>query len=735
MQEEILSKLDLVDYTKSFQNYLAREKPLFMEGDIHLHYKYIKELLTYTNVKPLPEMMELDIALAHLQKSGVLGLNQIYAFVSIINYFVYLKKIFIEGELANLIQRIEVPTELKEICSYFNEKGELKSEVDERFASIESSLGYIKEDMAQALKRLMSNQKLSPYLVDRQIHYINNQEALLVRGGFNHVLKGSIVARSSGGFFYITPENIAKLKSKQSDLLDKKEALVYEYCKKISSIFSKSLLFLKFINKEFDRFDNYYARATFAKELDLEFLLPHKSHAIKLERFAHPALKDPKPVSVNFEKQVLLVTGVNAGGKTMLLKSILSATFMAKYLLPMKIDADNSSIGSFKEINAILDDPQSVKNDISTFAGRMRQFAGLFSKKDMLIGVDEIELGTDSDEAASLFKVILEALIQKGMKIVITTHHKRLASLMATHDEVELLAAIYDEKLQRPTFGFLRGTIGKSYAFETALRYGISANLVGMAKEIYGQDQENLGELIQKNIDLELKMKQESLELQEKLNEIERLKENLSDEREKSHQEYEKLKSQMHFEYTKAIASAKEAIKSKDIKDAHRLLNQANEFKKAVHVKKEETFKPEDLKVGENIKYGNSKGIILSIKKENALIECNGINMLVPLNTLKRSGNPLPKKAPKVHISTKATSSSVILDLHGLRAEEAIEKLDKFLSDALINGFDEVLVYHGIGTGKLAYAVKTFLKTHPSVISFNDAPPNEGGFGATIVKL
>jgi DNA mismatch repair protein MutS2 len=735
MQEEILLKLDLGDYTKSFQNYLARIKPLFMQGDIHLHYKYIKELFTYTNVKAPPLMMELDIALAHLQKSGVLTLKEIYAFVSIIKYFLYLRKIFIEGELANLIERIEVPDELKEICEYFDEKGELKSDIDERFSSIQNALAHIKEDTAQAMKRLMSNQKLSPYLVDRQIHYLNNQEALLVRGGFNHVLKGNIVGRSSGGFFYVTPENIAKLKSKQSDLLDKKEALVYEYCKKISLVFTKSLFFLKFINKEFDRFDNYYARAAFAKERDMEFLLPQKNHKIKLEKFSHPALRDPKPISVDFGKQVLLVTGVNAGGKTMLLKSILSAALMAKYLLPMKIDATQSSIGSFKEINAILDDPQSVKNDISTFAGRMRQFAELFKKKDMLIGVDEIELGTDSDEAASLFKVIIEALIKKGMKIVITTHHKKLASLMATHEEVSLLAAIYDEKLQKPTFGFLQGTIGKSYAFETALRYGISAHVVATAKEVYGQDQENLGELIQKNIDLELKMKKESLELEQKLQEIEKLKTTLNDEREMSQNEYERLKSQMHFEYTKAIASAREAIKTKDVKDAHRLLNKANEYKKAVHVKKEEPFKAEDLQIGDRIKYGNSKGVIKSIKKDTAMIECNGIGMKVPLSVLKRSGKPLSKKSPKVHISTKASSSSVILDLHGLRAEEAIEKLDKFISDALINGFDEVLVYHGIGTGKLAYAVRTFLKTHPSIIEFSDAPPNQGGFGATIIKL
>jgi DNA mismatch repair protein MutS2 len=431
-----------------------------------------------------------------------------------------------------------------------------------------------------------------------------------------------------------------------------------------------------------------------------------------------------------------MITGVNAGGKTMLLKSILSAAFLAKYLLPMKIDANKSVIGSFKELFAILDDPQNVKNDISTFAGRMTQFAGLFGKKSTLVGVDEIELGTDADEAASLFKVIIEKLIQRDMKIVITTHHKRLASLLATNEHVELLAAIYDEKNQRPTFGFLQGTIGKSYAFETALRYGVPATLVSEAREVYGDDKEKLNELIQKNIDLELKMREQSSKLENELSEIKRLKENLKDEKQSHKQEFETLKSKMSLEYTKAINEAKEAIKTKDSKEAHRHLNKAHEYKKATHKPSKIEQTPIPLKVGDTIKYSGSRGVLKSIKKNQATIECDGMTLRVPLDSLKRSGN-LPKQIAKakVTISKQNANSTVVLDLHGQRGEEAVENLDKFISDALINGYEELHIYHGIGTGKLAYAVREFLKIHPSVVSFTDAPPNQGGFGATLVKL
>ncbi|MDD2383999.1 MAG: endonuclease MutS2 [Sulfurospirillaceae bacterium] len=734
--EKLFSKLDLVEYSNTFKTFLARQKPLFMEGDANLHFKLIGELLAKETLKPLPEVESLDIPLAHLGKLGTLRIYEIFAFVKILNYLSYLREVFLENALGEWIQKIIIPPEIGEICHYFDGKGELKPSVDEQFLTIAQGLKSVKEEMNSVLRRYLSTEKVALYLVDKQIHYLNNQEALLMRGGFNHVLKGNVIGRSSNGFFYVVPETLSKLMSKESELLDKKEELVYKYSKKISSIFSKHVKFLAYANKEFDRFDSYYARVAYARAKDLEFVLPSRTNRIKLENFAHPALSNPKPISIDFSKQVLMITGVNAGGKTMLLKSILSAAILSKYLLPMKIDARDSTIGSFKEVFAILDDPQNVKNDISTFAGRMSEFSKLFGKRATLVGVDEIELGTDADEAATLFKVMIEKLVDKEMKIVITTHHKRLASLLATHPQVELLAAIYDEKSERPTYGFLKGTIGKSYAFETALRYGIPASLIAETRVLYGEDKEKLNELIQKNIDLELEMRQTSLALDDKLKEVDKLKESLKNEKEKVALDFDLAYSRMAKEYQEAIGEAKKAIKTEDPKEVHRLLNRANtlqkETKKVIPAQSKEP-----LHVNDMIKYGNSKGQIKSIKKDEAIIECEGITLRVPLHKLKRSGNPTPPRKHKnaITVSKETQGSSMMLDLHGLRADEAIERLDKFLSDALMNGFDEVLVYHGIGTGKLAYAVRTFLTSYPSLVSFGDAPINMGGFGATLIKL
>ncbi|MBR0070698.1 MAG: Smr/MutS family protein, partial [Campylobacter sp.] len=145
---------------------------------------------------------------------------------------------------------------------------------------------------------------------------------------------------------------------------------------------------------------------------------------------------------------------------------------------------------------------------------------------------------------------------------------------------------------------------------------------------------------------------------------------------------------------------------------------------------------PIEFKIGDRVKYEKIKGEIVAMSKNDATIESDGIRLRVPLNLLKRSGNTPPPKPNSVNIKVqKPQTASVVLDLHGLRAEEAIERLDKFISQSLVMGFDEVIVKHGIGTGKLAFAVKEFLKSHPSVKEFRDGTPSEGGFGSKIIKF
>ncbi len=736
--QDIIKKLDLEEYLQNLQNLFAREKSIVLEGDINIHHKLIQQLSKY-EIKQAPKVENLDSALMYLKKQGDLKLYEIYEFVKIIGFFLYLKRFNFEDKLGEWNNKIIIPDDIEALVDIFDDKANIKQGYDEDLDRVNQNLYDIKGQIKQSLQSNINSKKLQLYLVDHQIHLVHGEQTLLVRSGFNHFLKAKVLDRSSAGFFYVVPHSVSQYKQRQADLINLKEEIIFKLCRQYSNVLGKYLMFLSFINKEFDRFDNYQARIFFAKMDDKNFILPKKDTKIqKLVDFKHPALHNPKLINIDFSKKVIMITGVNAGGKTMLLKSILSAVFMSKYLIPYHCDETQTSIGNHKEVLAVLDDPQSVKNDISTFAGRMVEFSQLFKKSNAIVGVDEIELGTDSDEAASLFKVIIEELMTKNIKIIITTHHKRLAALMAKNSDVELIAALYDEKNRKPTYQFMQGTIGQSYAFETASRYGIPLNIVHKAKEVHGSDKERLNELIERSSALELEYQQKIKNLDEQIELNKKLNKSLKEQKEEVDLQILTKKDNLQEQYQSAIDEAKKAIKTTQSKEAHQFLNKAH--KKVKDIKVQKIQEPIELKVGDRVKYRNAKGVLSSIKGKQGYIETDdGMKLRVALAELKRSGN-MPKVKTKQNIDikvniTKPESGHITLDLHGQRAEEATANLDKFISDALIAGFDEVLVYHGIGTGKLSYAVKVFLEQHPSVKSFDDALTRQGGYGAKVVKL
>ena len=729
----LIERLDLSGHIDSFNSFFSREKPLFIEGDQERHHSYIQALDKLTFSAP-PRVGSFRPITSHLKKQGVLRFEQIFEVIKVVRYFHTLKNSAFEGIIGEWMHKIIIPEHFsEEVASYFDLEGRFNEELDEELFGLSQRIKVIKSDINASMKRTLYSSKITPYLVDTQVHYINDEECLLMRGGFNHVLKGQVVGRTSGGFFYVVPDSLSKNRDQIRSIETMREVKFYEYAKQFSKVLAELLPFINFIDKEFERFDHYQARVHFARSKNLAIIKAQRNRVIKLVEFEHPALHKPKPVTVDFSKNVLMITGVNAGGKTMLLKAILSAALMAKYLIPMKVNKHKSVIGNFKRFEAIIDDPQNVKNDISTFAGRMQQFSQLFSQHDALIGVDEIELGTDSDEAAALFKVILDDLIAKGQKIVVTTHHKRLAALMADRDDVELMAAIYDEEKRQPTYEFLQGIIGKSYAFETALRYGIMHSVVTRAGEVYGENHEKLNLLIERGAELERDLKKKQTLLDEKLAHVSQQERDLQEQKEALRLTLDAERNKLKESYASSIAKAKEAARQSNMKSVHKKMNEANDALPKEQAPQQETAY--EFKVGDFVKYRKSRGTIVNLKAKEAMIEVEGMRLRVKRSELKPSGNP-PKKRAKTQVHHKIDRRSGLkLDLHGLRAEEAEEKMDKFLSDALIDGWDEVIIYHGIGTGKLSYAVKNFLIAHPKVKSFDDAPQHMGGFGAKIVRL
>ena len=738
--KKLLLQLDLIDFIKKLEGFFAREKSFVLDGDKHILFKNIQELDRIFFAPP-PLVKNLDSSLGLINKFGTLKLDEIYEFIKIINYFKTLKKnqgILQTNHTKSWLDKINIPEPLEKITHYFDSNGNLNSGFFEQYDYLKQGLDRQKNAIHNQLKEILNSEKIAPFLVDSQIHLINQTQTLLLKAGFGQVIKGTILHRSGAGFFYLLPEAIHQTYQKIQDFNNLIEMEILKICQDISKVFNKHFLFLKFINLEFDKFDHIQARIFFAKQYNLNFILPEqKNKNLILKDFCHPILENPKPLNLDFSKQLLLITGPNAGGKTMLLKSILSSIFLSKYLVPFKINASHSHIPHFKFIEAIISDPQNSKNDISTFAGRMLDFSKILHQKDMILGIDEIELGTDADEAASLYKALLETLLNQGAKIVVTTHHKRLAALMANDSRIGLVAALYDEKKQKPKFDFLFGSIGKSYAFETAERYHIPPTIIQQAKEYYGKDKEKLNLLIEKSAELEINLKSKILEAENKIQEYEKKILYLDMQIQKNQDDFKNEKNHLQEIYNKALGHLRTEIKN--MPQTHQAINNANKILATFKSNTPKAPQSKQLKINDYVKYKQSRGVILSISQKNndqkCLIELEtGMRLKVSSKELKLVGAPPVSPAVKQK-NFIPQHSYVHLDLHGLRAEEAQDRLDKFISDSLIAGFDEVIVYHGIGTGTLSRVVKEFLRDHPRVVSFEDAPPQMGGFGAKIIRL
>lgn len=437
MTTDIFDKLDIKEFIVSLQNLFARAKPIDIHGDIQTHYKHIKHISSH-EFKYSENVANLDDSLKRISKKANIGLVYIYEFVKIVRYFKYVQSFETKDELKKWLDKIVVPPHIDSIVDMFDNKGELKPNTDELLDIANQKIKALKNQQKDMLYRIASQKSLNLYMVDKSLHLVHGLQCLMVRGGFNKVIQAKVIDRTQAGFFYILPKAVQTLKAQLDDIIDTKNQIVYKISLDISLQFFENLKFLTYIDKQFDLFDHYLSRVRFARQHDFVFVLPQKTAAQKLVNFKHPSLNNPKPITISLDKNIIIITGVNAGGKTMLLKSILSAVVLSKYLVPYSCHT-SSVVGEYKCIEAVLDDPQDVKNDISTFAGRMLHFSKLLKLQNSIIGVDEIELGTDSDEASALFKVLLDKLSADNNKIVVTTHHKRLAQLMAKNPQTKLI--------------------------------------------------------------------------------------------------------------------------------------------------------------------------------------------------------------------------------------------------------------------------------------------------------
>ncbi|RDU72870.1 recombination and DNA strand exchange inhibitor protein [Helicobacter aurati] len=786
----LVSKLNLDDFLVRYSEYFSRAFNAPSYDNAHrdlLHTKVLNHILEIldseklqaliahfddkvycVSLPTLPKVRELDQQLLWLSKGANLTIEEVIACAQIVKVFYDLQQEdSLQGKqdfFSKYLQSFQFPSDILVLLTYFVfEKNTqenfycIKRGVDKELDSLRDALESKMQEKERKLNNAIHTPHLEEFLVDTQLHFIQDTLTLLLRAGFANILPAKVIARSNRGFFYVVPMYLESLQQEIIVLQDKIRQRIAFLAAEYSKIYARHLPFLRYVNKEFDCLDRVLARVRFARDSNLEFVFPCNADtdSIVLHEYAHPSLKNPKPITLRFSKNLLLITGVNAGGKTMLLKSVLSALFCVKYFLPFKIHPHKSHIPLVQNIVIISQDPQNSKQDISTFSGRIKEFSKILHQRNLIVGIDEIELGTDSSEAASLYKILLDYLLDNGVKAIVTTHHKFLASLMADNPHTQLLAALYNIKEAKPQYEFIEG-IGKSYAMECAALYGIPMNLIMRAKQLHGSQANSLEKLIEKSNEQITQNKQRETKLesliaqkQAELRELEQMKAML-----KKQFETQSLNLKRH--YNEAIKEVKmlarqtslqtesHTQKQDMLKNIHKLLNKASKQKQQeprIVLQSDKRYE-----INEWVKYHSNVARIIA--KENThssqshkgemhfyTIELrNGVRLKgIPSIELESTKNTI---APQSSYTLQADiQARTRLDLHGCTREEALVSLEEFLNQALMARFGEVLIVHGRGSGMLRSIVIHYLENADFVRGFVDAPASMGGSGAKIVYL
>ncbi|HAK05425.1 MAG TPA: hypothetical protein DCM23_01830 [Firmicutes bacterium] len=470
---------------------------------------------------------------------------------------------------------------------------------------------------------------------------------------------------------------------------------------------------------------------------------------INLFNARHPLIDQsvvvPNSFYLNEDKRLVIITGPNAGGKTVAMKTVGLLVYMHQCGIPLPTDRP-AELSYFDHIYADIGDSQSLMDHLSTFAGHIANLATIVTKVTRLdlVLIDELGTGTDPQEGEALAVAVLRYLAQKQAFVIVSSHFAMLKQLGFSEPGMRNASMRFDEKKLTPTYELVLDTPGRSYGLEMAYRYGLDETIINQAETIMASNQATASKLIddlQRELDLQ---REKSLEMANAEQEIKaRLNETLMAQ-EKINQAFETLKADFAIERAKLVAEAtrkaNEAVAA--LSNPHLKLHEAIAIKRNLEAT-DDIEQPPTILEGEPISIGDYaiyeqlglRGKVISITKKGATIVTNdGKTIKVNLDNLKKTEAPIRSEQTKIrYINRNDTRVPLELNLIGQRVDEALNNLDQYIDSALASNVKRVRIIHGLGTGALRKAVTNYLQGKPYVASFRDGEQGEGGAGATVV--
>lgn len=640
---------------------------------------------------------------------------------------------------------------------------EMADEASRELYNIRRQIASMQNNIKEKLNDFIKSSKYSKSIQDAVVTMRGDRYCIPVKTEYRGEINGIVHDTSSSGqTLFIEPAYVVEANNKIRELKVKETKeiarIVAELSEEAGQHESVILLDLKIIS---------YLDFTFAKArlaLDQKAIKPiiNTTGKIALINARHPFIHKDKVVPINVflnEKESMLITGPNTGGKTVALKTVglLTVMMQSGLLIPAK---DKSELCVYTGIYADIGDEQSISQSLSTFSAHMKNIVSILENCDdrSLILLDELGAGTDPTEGAALAMSILECMHQMGASVFATTHYSELKVFASTTQGFVNASCEFDTETLRPTYRLLIGVPGKSNAFAISEKLGLDSLIIGRAKEFLTNEDLRFEDMLKGIEDSRKRIDIEREETERLRNESSRIKEEISRERDKFIQEKNELinktKEEARVIINKArIASDKlltEIRKASNVKEAEKA---AQDFRKFSDETDEELYKsyqkradnskpPKTVKEGETVKIVslNNKAIVLKApdKDGQVYVQAGIMKMYVNISDLRTETDNTASNKKTLDSSSFISKAATIkseIDLRGMTVDEAVIVIDRQIHDGYIAKQQQFSIIHGKGTGALRAGIHDYLRTCKQVKSFRLGTFGEGDAGVTIVTL
>ena len=659
-------------------------------------------------------------------------------------------------KLDRLFENLAVFPKLQGSLQAVNDGGFIESFASESLSRIRRKIQENENQVREILQEILKNK--GEMLADQVVASRNGRNVLPVKNTYRNRISGVVHDISaSGNTVYIEPRAVVNLNEEIASSRADERYEIQRILQELSDLFRPHAAEIANNAWIIGHLDLVRAKVRFMQETGAVVPDLSEEQDIQLLSVRHPLIENAVANDLHFGPDLteIVITGPNTGGKTIMLKTLGLAQIMAQSGLPILADK-GSRVGIFSQIFADIGDEQSIEQSLSTFSSHMTNIVSILEQVDSesLVLLDELGAGTDPQEGAALAIAILEDLRLRQIKTMATTHYPELKAYGIETDWVENASMEFDTDSLRPTYRFMQGVPGRSNAFEIARRLGLSEVIVGHAQEQTDTDSD-VNRIIER-------LEEQTLESRKRLDNIREVEqENLKFNRALK-KLYNELNREKETELNKARLEAQEIVDLalsesesilKNLHDKsslkpHEIIEAKAQLKKlapeTVDLSKNKVLKQAKKnrapKVGDDIlvtSYGQRGTLVKQLKDGRWEAQVGLIKMTLEeqeFNLLKAEKEQQAKRK-QVNVVKRANTAGpkARLDLRGKRYEEAMEELDAFIDQALLNNMAQVDIIHGIGTGVIREGVTKYLRRNKHVKSFGYAPQNAGGSGATIV--